>query len=1025
MINHNRSGKFSIAATCLTIAAATAALLFWGVCFGQEASGRVQGLQDSHTLQTPPPKSARITLTGEERAWLRKHPVIRVAQDPGWPPVEFADAQGEPSGMADDYLKLIEQRLGITFERVRNLSWQEAYARLKRWEIDMTTSVAVTPEREKFWAFTEPYMKIPIVILTHADVTYIYDMHELAGKRIAVVDGYVAAEWIARDFPDIHSVRVKTVKEGLERLQKGDVFALVDNMLVTGYYLAKLKLVNLKIAGETPYVNAQCMAVRKDWAVLAGILQKALDSISDRERGEIYKKWMPIRYEHGFDYSLLWKALALFALLLAGLIIWNRKLSGEIRHRKEAESALRVSETRFRSMLEEAPEGIFVQSGGRFVFLNAAMLKLLGASRAGDLIGTEFMDRMAPEYREGIRERILLQRETGRSVPLMEQEYLRLDGSRVPVETTAVSVRFQGSDAHLVFVRDITERKKAEEALQTSEAELHDSYFAQAAMNVILSESLENIPLEIILLKALNIILSVPWLTFEPMGNIQLVEDDQQVLVMKAQSNLPEAVKKATARVPFGQCLCGKAALTQQIQFADHDMCLDICHEGMPPYGHYAAPVVFSGRTLGVINIFLKEGHGRNGKEEEFLLAVADTLAGIIVRRLVEAEREKLHEQLLQAQKMEAVGQLAGGIAHDFNNILTAMIGYGHMLKIKLREDDPLRSYAEHILSLADRAANLTQSLLAFSRKQIMNLKTADLNEIIRKVERLLARIIGEDIGLKTVLTEKELIIMADTLHIEQVFMNLATNARDAMPGGGRLTIRTDTVDIDHGFIKEHGFGREGTYALVSVTDTGPGMDRATREKIFEPFFTTKEVGKGTGLGLSMAYGIIKQHEGYINVNSEQERGTTFRIYLPLIREKAEEIKHDDMYPIKRGTETILLAEDNDDVRTGTTSVLEEFGYTVIEAVDGEDAIIKFQRYKDRINFLILDVIMPKKNGKEAYEEIKRIRPDIDAVFTSGYTADIVHQKGNIAEGVELILKPATPKVLLGKIREILDRKKK
>ena len=218
----------------------------------------------------------------EERAWLRKHPVISVAQDPGWPPVEFADAQGEPSGMAADYLKLIEQRLGTTFERVRGLSWQEAYARLKRWQIDMTTSVAVTPEREKFWAFTRPYMKIPIVILTHADVTYIYDMHELGGKRIAVVDGYVAGEWISRDFPDIRMVKVKTVKEGLERLQKGEVFGMVDNMLVTGYYLAKLKLVNLKIAGETPYVNAQCMAVRKDWAVLAGILQKALDSISEK-----------------------------------------------------------------------------------------------------------------------------------------------------------------------------------------------------------------------------------------------------------------------------------------------------------------------------------------------------------------------------------------------------------------------------------------------------------------------------------------------------------------------------------------------------------------------------------------------------------------------------------------------------------------------------------------------------------------------------------------------------------------------
>ncbi|MFH1026113.1 MAG: PAS domain S-box protein [Nitrospirota bacterium] len=220
-------------------------------------------------------------------------------------------------------------------------------------------------------------------------------------------------------------------------------------------------------------------------------------------------------------------------------------------------------------------------------------------------------------------------------------------------------------------------------------------------------------------------------------------------------------------------------------------------------------------------------------------------------------ERKNLEAQLLQAQKMEAVGQLAGGIAHDFNNILTAMIGYGHLLKMKLKEDDPLRTYAEQILSLSDKAANLTQSLLAFSRKRIMNSEPVSLNEVIRRIDHLLSRIIGEDIALQTRLSEEYLIVMADPGHIEQALMNLATNARDAMPEGGFLTIGTEKIAIDEEFIKEHGFGKEGEYALIAVTDTGAGMDRETREKIFEPFFTTKEVGKGTGLGLAMGYGII------------------------------------------------------------------------------------------------------------------------------------------------------------------------
>ncbi len=444
----------------------------------------------------------------------------------------------------------------------------------------------------------------------------------------------------------------------------------------------------------------------------------------------------------------------------------------------------------------------------------------------------------------------------------------------------------------------------------------------------------------------------------------------------------------------------------------------------MLPYGHYAVPILFGGRTLGVINIYVKKGHIRDRKEEEFLLTIADTLAGIILRKQAEEEKEKLQSQLLQAQKMEAVGQLAGGIAHDFNNILTAMIGYGHMLKMKMHEDDPLRRYADHILSLSDRAANLTQSLLTFSRKQIMNPRTVDLNGIIKKVENLLARVIGEDIELRTNLVAEDVTVTADPLQMEQVFMNLATNARDAMPEGGRLEIETEIIEVEEAFVRTHGYGKTGMYALVSVSDTGTGIDERTREKIFEPFFTTKEVGKGTGLGLSMVYGIVKQHNGYINVYSEQGKGTTFKIYLPLIKAKVQQAAPELIYPLSTGTETVLLAEDEAEVRAFTKKLLEEFGYKVIEAPDGEAAVNEFKIHKDTIQLLILDVIMPRKNGKEAYEEIKQIRPDIKAIFTSGYTADFVHQKGILAEDTELILKPIAPLVLLRKIREILHRRK-
>jgi ABC-type amino acid transport substrate-binding protein len=308
--------------------------------FNQKPAALNPGRSDPSSPPRPKSEAQLVSLTEEERAWLDQHPVIRVVQDPGWPPIEFTDEQGLPGGMTNDYLKIIEQRLGVKFERVPTLTWQEAYARLKRWEIDLTTSVTVTPERLQFWAFTRPYMKIPIVIMTRADIPYIADLRELAGKKVAVVDGYAVTDWIPRDFPDIRLVKVKTTQEGLDLLEKGKVFAFIDNMLVIGYYLSKQSPMNVKMAGTTPYVNAQSMAVRKDWPILAGILQKTLDSISEKERSTIYQKWVPSRYKQGFNYRIFWQVLAIFFLILLGLVIWNRKLSREVRNRKEAQAAL-------------------------------------------------------------------------------------------------------------------------------------------------------------------------------------------------------------------------------------------------------------------------------------------------------------------------------------------------------------------------------------------------------------------------------------------------------------------------------------------------------------------------------------------------------------------------------------------------------------------------------------------------------------------------------------------------------------
>ena len=265
---------------------------------------------------------------------------------------------------------------------------------------------------------------------------------------------------------------------------------------------------------------------------------------------------------------------------------------------------------------------------------------------------------------------------------------------------------------------------------------------------------------------------------------------------------------------------------------------------------------------------------------------------------------------------------------------------------------------------------------------------------------------------------------MADPGQMEQVFMNFATNARDAMPNGGLLTIGTETIEMDREFIREHGFGNEGRYALISVTDTGIGMDSKTKKKIFEPFFTTKGVGKGTGLGLAMVYGAITQNRGHINFYSEPGKGTTFKIYLPLIQAKigAEEVKPAIIHALEKGTETILLAEDEPEVRLLTKKLIEDYGYTVIDAIDGADAIDKFMLNKDKIELLLFDVMMPHKNGREAYEEIKKINPDVKVIFTSGYPADTVRKQAIMEEGADFIIKPVLPEKLLKKIRDVLEQ---
>jgi PAS domain S-box-containing protein len=394
----------------------------------------------------------------------------------------------------------------------------------------------------------------------------------------------------------------------------------------------------------------------------------------------------------------------------------------------------------------------------------------------------------------------------------------------------------------------------------------------------------------------------------------------------------------------------------------------------------------------------------------------------VIVNRDI-TDRKKLEEQFRQAQKMEAVGRLSGGVAHDFNNLLGVIIGYGEILQEGLPAEHALRRSADEILAAGRRAAGLTRQLLAFSRQQVLEPRVLDLNHVVRDMESMLRRLIGEDVELTSKLEAKLGTTKADPGQLEQVIMNLAVNARDAMPEGGKLIIETANTEMDELFVRRYPYPvQPGLYIRLTVSDTGSGMDPATRARIFEPFFTTKAKGQGTGLGLSMVYGVVKQSGGYIDVYSEPGLGTTFKIYLPRVDEAIVPVKPETaLSKTLRGTETVLLVEDEAALRTLTSSVLEACGYTVLEAKHGGEALDISQHHEGPIDLLLTDVVMPGISGRVLADQLVQLRPKIKVVYMSGYTGQTVGAHGILDPGSLFLQKPFTRDALARKLREAMD----
>jgi len=480
-------------------------------------------------------------------------------------------------------------------------------------------------------------------------------------------------------------------------------------------------------------------------------------------------------------------------------------------------------------------------------------------------------------------------------------------------------------------------------------------------------------------------------------------------------------------RFPLSACISGWAMLNARAAVIE-----DIYADARIPADAYRPTFVKSlamvpirtAAPIGAIGNYWATQRMPTDAEVRLLQALADSTSIAIENVQTQRALARTELQLQHAQKMEAVGRLAGGVAHDFNNVLSVILGYANMLAEDLKSNDPIAADIGEIKLAGQRAAALTRQLLAFSRQQALEPRLLDLNQLVLGMEKMLRRLIGADVELTLLYAAKLWNVRADPGQLEQVLMNLAVNARDAMPRGGKLTIEVKNVDLDEEYAAAHHEVSAGSYVMLAVSDSGEGMDRATVARIFEPFFTTKERGKGTGLGLSMVFGIVKQSAGHVWVYSEPNQGTTFRVYLPRAEgEAAANVAELPLAGDTRGHETVLLVDDDDQVRAVARGILRRQGYVVLEASNGGEALLIAEQHPAKIHLLLTDVVLPRMSGRQIAERISGMRPGIDVLFMSGYTDDAVLQHGILESGVAYLQKPLTPESMARKVRQVLDAK--
>lgn len=700
---------------------------------------------------------------------------------------------------------------------------------------------------------------------------------------------------------------------------------------------------------------------------------------------------------------------------------------------KNTEAQLQLSESRSRKILEYSPIGVGISrlDNGEILYTNKRLIEDNRATK--EVIGSSAMSSWV--HTEEREEFLSIFSKDGR-VPAREVLLLRQDNTEYPALLSWEGIDYDGEKCVLFWTYDITAMKEAEDKLLLTQAELaRKEQVATLGQLEVINEIAEELHRSTdVMTVAKRATEVIQRYAGNPSAAISMLNEDNHTLDLLYTTDTRQPADREGIALPVDLSISGEAVTTQKV-IACEDLESD---ERLHPtiktalmeefyVSSISIPLIYQDKTLGVMNLLFRELYIISERERETLGALGKTI-GLAISNAIHVtqinqeivERNTLEAQLQQAQKIESIGQLAGGIAHDFNNLLVVITGYSQMIQEDETLSDRGKMYAEEIGNAGSRAANLTRQLLTFGRRQAMNRASVNIDELLHSLQGMFSRLIPENIEQSLEIETDLPNIYGDPGHIEQVLVNLAVNARDAMPNGGTLKFRAELAELDYQFVKYHPGLSVGSHILIRVSDNGIGMSPDTIQKVYEPFYTTKPEGEGTGLGLSVVFGIVGRHDGHIHVVSDVGTGSEFRVYLPTTDLAAQEAKDTDTVTRKKRTETILLVEDDVQVREFAQKVLNHNGFTVLLAEDGESGIEQYETHHEHIDLIVSDVVMPNVGGRDMVERLLDKGFDVPVLFTSGYSPDSTHSDYLRRSGYTQIDKPYSPSALIEKVEEIL-----